>query len=102
MKIFITGATRVLGSAVGPLLIARGHSVSALSRSQHNVIALNRLGVEPIPADLFDVESLKQALAGCNAILHLATRIPPTMQMGKTACASQTAASRKWPVGGQK
>lgn len=85
MKIFVTGATRVLGNAVVPLLIARGHSVSALSRSQENVMVLNRLGAEPVSADLFDVESLKQALAGCDAILHLATSIPPTMKMGKFA-----------------
>jgi 2-alkyl-3-oxoalkanoate reductase len=85
MKIFVTGATRVLGNAVIPMLIARGHHVSALSRSQDNMTVLNRLGAEPVSADLFNVESLKQALAGCDAILHLATRIPPTMQMGKLA-----------------
>ena len=83
MKIFVTGATRVLGNAVVPLLIARGHHVRALSRSQDNMTVLNRLGTEPLSADLFDVASLKQALAGCDAVLHLATRIPPTMQMGK-------------------
>ncbi len=83
MKIFVTGATRVLGSATVPLLIAGGHRVSALSRSQNNVTVLSRLGAEPVAADLFNVESLKQALADCDAILHLATRIPPTMQMGK-------------------
>ena len=85
MNTFVTGATRVLGNAVVSMLIARGHHVSALSRSQDNVTVLNRLGAEPVSADLFNVESLKQALAGCDAILHLATRIPPTMQMGKLA-----------------
>ncbi|HEX6478908.1 MAG TPA: NAD-dependent epimerase/dehydratase family protein [Ktedonobacteraceae bacterium] len=85
MKIFVTGATRVLGNAVVPLLIARGHHVRALSRSQENMTVLNHLGADSVSADLFDVESLKQALAGCDAILHLATRIPPTMQMGKLA-----------------
>ncbi|HZU70078.1 MAG TPA: NAD(P)-dependent oxidoreductase [Ktedonobacteraceae bacterium] len=83
MKIFVTGATRVLGNAVVPLLIARGHHVQALSRSQENRRVLERMGAEPVSADLFDVESLKHAVAGCDAILHLATRIPPTMQMGK-------------------
>src|SRR6266481_4099097 len=85
MKIFVTGATRVLGNAVIPMLIARGHYVHALSRSQDNVTVLNRLGAEPVSADLFNVESLKQALVGCDAILHLSTRIPPTMQIGKLA-----------------
>src|SRR6266567_1022644 len=85
MNIFVTGATRVLGNAVVSILITRGHHVRALSRSQDNMTVLNRLGAEPISADLFNVESLKQALAGCDAILHLATSIPPTMQVGKLA-----------------
>ena len=83
MKIFVTGATRVLGNATAPLLITGGHHVSALSRSKDNMTALSHLGVEPVSADLFNVESLKRAIADCDAILHLATRIPPTMQMGK-------------------
>jgi 2-alkyl-3-oxoalkanoate reductase len=70
---------------VVPMLIAKGHHVRALSRSQDNVAVLNRLGAEPVSADLFNVESLKQALVGCDAILHLATSIPPTMKMGKLA-----------------
>ena len=85
MKIFITGATGVLGKAVIPDLLAGGHVVYALSRSEANTVALQRLGAKPIPADLFDAQALVQALAGCEAeaILHLATSIPSTMQLGR-------------------
>ncbi len=83
MHIFVTGATGVLGKTVIPTLLADGHVVRALSRSEANNGVLQCLGAEPIHADLFDAEALVQALAGCEAILHLATRIPPTMQMGR-------------------
>ena len=83
MEVFVTGATRVLGRPVVQQLIAAGHHIRALSRSQENEKELRELGAEPVAANLFDVESLKLALKGCDAILHLATKIPPTMKMGR-------------------
>lgn len=83
MEVFVTGATRVLGRPVVQQLIAAGHRVRALSRSQENGQVLRELGAEPVEANLFDVESLKSALKGCDAILHLATKIPPTMLLGR-------------------
>ncbi len=85
MQIFVTGATGVLGKVVVPGLLAEGHVVSALSRSEANTEALERLEAKPIQADLFDAQALVQALAdsGAEAVLHLATSIPPTMQMGR-------------------
>ncbi len=53
MKIFITGATGVLGKAVVPRLIADGHTVSALSRSEANRQLLQDFGAHPVQADLF-------------------------------------------------
>lgn len=83
MKIFVTGATGVLGKALVPRLIAEGHTVRALSRSEENRQMLEGFGTQPIQADLFDAASLKQMLVGCDAILHLATKIPPTSKMAK-------------------
>src|SRR5215467_12969969 len=83
MNIFVTGATGVLGKAVVKSLVADGHDVSALSRSEANRQVLQGFGAEPIQADLFEAESLEHALAGCEAVLHLATNIPPTTQMGR-------------------
>lgn len=85
MKIFVTGATGVLGKAVVPRLIAGGHAVHALSRSEENREVLHSLGAQPVQADLYDGDSLKQALAGCEVVLHLATRIAPTSKMAKRA-----------------
>ncbi|HET8851275.1 MAG TPA: NAD(P)H-binding protein, partial [Ktedonobacteraceae bacterium] len=85
MEIFMTGATRVLGHPIVQLLVDAGHRVRALSRSEENAAALRKLGADPVPASLFEVESLKPALTGSDAILHLATSIPPTMKMGRLA-----------------
>lgn len=85
MQIFVTGATGVLGKAVVKRLMADGHAVHALSRSQANRQVLHGFGAQPIEADLFERGELVQALAGCEAILHLATRIAPTSKMAKRA-----------------
>lgn len=87
MNVFVTGATGVLGKSVISLLIASGHQVYALSRSEKNAAVIRQSGAEPITADLFDSVSLARALKATKvtAIVHLATKIPPTARMGKVA-----------------
>jgi 2-alkyl-3-oxoalkanoate reductase len=89
MEIFLTGATRVLGHTVVQRLVAAGHRVRAFSRSEENAVALRQLGTDPVPASLFEVESLKPALTGSDATLHLAASIPPTMKMGAMSCSAR-------------
>ncbi|MCD6058304.1 MAG: NAD(P)-dependent oxidoreductase, partial [Thermomicrobiales bacterium] len=79
--VFVSGATGVLGRATVPQLLASGHTVRALSRSEGNDAAIRVLGAEPVRGDLFDPDSLRQAAAGANAIFHLATRIPPSSDL---------------------
>jgi nucleoside-diphosphate-sugar epimerase len=83
MDILVTGATGVLGRATVPLLIAAGHHVRGLARSEENRALLREMAVEPATADLFDAFSLRPHVAGCDAILHLATHIPPTSKAGR-------------------
>ena len=83
MTIFVTGATGVLGRPVVRRLVAAGRSVRGLSRSSANATLLRRLGAEPVEADLFDAASLRAALQGCDAVLHLATKIPPSSRAGR-------------------
>ncbi|HEX8695129.1 MAG TPA: NAD(P)-dependent oxidoreductase [Longimicrobium sp.] len=80
MEIFVTGATGVLGRPVVRLLAGGGHRVRALSRSGSNDELLRRLGAVPVRADLFDPAAVRGAVAGSEAVLHLATRIPPRSQ----------------------
>lgn len=87
MNVFVTGATGTLGKPVVRHLIAAGHKVYALSHSQANTSTVRQLGAQPISANLFDRASLIDALqtAHADAVIHLATRIPPTSRMGKVA-----------------
>src|SRR5581483_11283470 len=83
MNIFVTGATGVVGKALVPGLAAAGYRISAVSRTAENDERLQSAGAHPVRVDLFDVEALKQALAGHEAIYHLATKIPPMTQIGR-------------------
>ena len=83
MTIFVTGATGVLGRPVLRLLKRAGHEVCALCRSDTNRETLQRHGGTAVQADLFDRRSLAEAMAGCEAVFHLATRIPPAGDMKK-------------------
>jgi len=76
MKVFIIGATGVLGRRVVKLLTANGHQVVGLSRSRKNADWLSQHGAEPRAGDLFNLEQVCQLSAGCDAFLHLATAIP--------------------------
>ena len=76
MKVFIAGATGVLGRRVVRLLTAEGHQVVGLSRSPANSEWLAQNGARPASGDLFDLEHMALLAAGCEAVLHLATAIP--------------------------
>lgn len=76
MKLFVAGATGVLGRVVVRKLRERGHEVRGLARSDANEERLRLLGAEPARCDLFDAPSLSEAVRGCEAVLHLATSIP--------------------------
>ena len=79
MRIFIVGATGVLGKALLPLLQQQGHTVRVLARSQEKVQQLQNVGIDARQGDLLasDVESqLLDTMAGCDAAVHIATAIP--------------------------
>ena len=76
VRIFIAGATGILGRRVVPLLLRDGHRVIGLSRSDRNRAQLAAQGAEPRDADLLDQATLVDATRDCDAVLHLATAIP--------------------------
>lgn len=78
MKIFIAGATGVVGRRVVPLLLEGGYQVTAVARTAKQVAALRALGARAAAHDLFNVESLHRAVAGHNVVVNLATHIPPS------------------------
>ena len=82
-KVFITGGTGVLGRPVVRYLVGRGHGVRVLARRPENERTIRELGAEPVRADLFDAAAVVRAIGDADAVLHLATRIPPTSQLGQ-------------------
>ena len=81
MDVFVTGATGALGRLVVQRLFEEGHRVRALARSEANAGTLREARVEPVTADLFNLDSMTRTVAGSDAVLHLATRIPPAMKV---------------------
>jgi nucleoside-diphosphate-sugar epimerase len=76
MRIFIAGATGVLGRRVVHQLIANGHEVIGLCRSAQNSNWLRHQGATPRQGDLFNPEGLIRITDDCDATLHLATAMP--------------------------
>ncbi|MBD3780109.1 MAG: NAD-dependent epimerase/dehydratase family protein [Micrococcales bacterium] len=72
MKIFVTGGSGHIGSAVVPLLQAAGHDVLGLARSDASAAALEGRGVDVLRADLADLDALRGAAAGSDGVVHLA------------------------------
>lgn len=79
MKVFVTGATGVLGMSAVRALLADGHEVSGLARGAEKSRALQAAGVTPVRVHLFDGDALTQALRGFDVVCNLATAIPVGM-----------------------
>jgi nucleoside-diphosphate-sugar epimerase len=79
MKIFLTGATGVLGRPVVNQLVAEGHDVYGVARGQAKADTLRAAGARPVAADLFDAAAVGAAVGQVrpDVIVHLATHIPP-------------------------
>ena len=76
MKIYLTGGTGVLGRRALPALLAAGHDVTAVARSDEKAAAVQSTGATPSRVDLFDAEAVSAVVAGHDAVVHLATNIP--------------------------
>jgi uncharacterized protein YbjT (DUF2867 family) len=76
MRIFVAGATGVIGVRLVPLLVAAGHTVAGMTRSQPRVV--ERLGAEPVVCDVYDAAALRDAVGrfAPDLVLHQLTDLP--------------------------
>ncbi|HWF51982.1 MAG TPA: NAD(P)-dependent oxidoreductase [Solirubrobacteraceae bacterium] len=78
MKVFIAGATGAIGTQLVPRLVAHGHEVVGMTRSESKQAALRELGAVPVIADALDPDEVAGAVAAAapDVIIHELTALP--------------------------
>ena len=78
MRIFVAGASGVIGARLVPLLVAGGHVVAGMTRSPEKADALRSIGAEPVVCDVYDAGTLRDAVVAFapDAVLHQLTDLP--------------------------
>jgi nucleoside-diphosphate-sugar epimerase len=74
MRVFVTGGSGWVGSAVVPELVGAGHEVAGLARSDGSAAAVERLGATVVRGSVEDLDVLRDAAAAADAVVHLAFR----------------------------
>src|SRR5690348_13452841 len=72
MRVLVTGATGFVGSHTAEHLLSQGHQVRALARPSSNLVWLEGKPIEVVNGNMLDPSSLKAAMEGIDAIIHIA------------------------------
>jgi nucleoside-diphosphate-sugar epimerase len=82
MRIFLAGASGVIGARLVPLLVANGHTVAGMTRSPSKAATLRELGAEPVVCDVYAAEALLRAVTAFDPdlVMHQLTDLPDRLQ----------------------
>ncbi|MGD2115793.1 MAG: NAD-dependent epimerase/dehydratase family protein [Acidobacteriota bacterium] len=83
MRIFLTGATGYLGTALARRLAADGHELRALVRETSDTGGLDGLGVATFVGDVTDRLSMREAMSGSDWVVHLAAELSPAASLDR-------------------
>ena len=83
MRVFVAGATGVIGSPLVPQLLQAGHEVTAMTRSVLRAEQLKAVGADPVVCDVFDADGVRAAMADASpdAVIHQLTSLPPRLDV---------------------
>lgn len=78
MRVFVAGASGVIGRALVPQLVAAGHEVTGMTRSDERAGLIREAGAEAVVADVFEEQRVRDAVAasGAEAVIHQLTALP--------------------------
>ena len=79
MRVFLAGATGVIGTPLVPQLLEAGHEVTAMTRSVLRAAQLEAAGAAAVACDVYDADGVRAAMADCSpdAVIHQLTSLPP-------------------------
>jgi len=83
MKIFLAGGTGVVGTRALPALVAAGHDVTTVARTENKADLVRSLGGDPVTVDLFDATAVATAVVGHEVVVNLATSIPSLIKAAR-------------------
>jgi nucleoside-diphosphate-sugar epimerase len=83
MRVFVAGATGAIGRQLVPRVVAAGHEVTGMTRSESKQVIIRELGAVPMVADALDADQVAEAVAKAkpDVIVHQPTAIPEKLDM---------------------
>jgi nucleoside-diphosphate-sugar epimerase len=103
MRIFLTGGTGYIGSALARRLVAAGHEVRALVRPTSRTAPLTELGVATFVGDVADRPSMREGMSGSDWVIHAAADLdvngPPKRMQAANVAGSDNVASLAFKLG---
>jgi nucleoside-diphosphate-sugar epimerase len=81
MRVFLAGATGVIGIPLVPQLLKAGHEVTAMTRSVLRAAQLEAVGAHPVVCDVFDADGVRTAVTAAmpDVVMHQLTALPPRL-----------------------